>query len=505
MLDFDRLNTPPGDGDILIEPPPAEWPRLIAANIRQRADRVFSLAGRHVSAVLEAARADRASQPLVACGHQPAFVHPGVWAKHVAVVRAAEKLGASAFDLVVDNDAPQSADLPVPCLEADGTLGIRSVAVSSAPAGSAYEGRPTLGPQEVSALQSSLEAMLGASFDASMLPRYIRHLDARSDSVDFVDQHLAGRAVIDRELKADLDEARISRAFGGALAAELILNAEPFSVAYNQALSQYRREYGVRSPDRPLPDLQRLEGRTEVALWIYQPRQRRQRLWVNREGDCIALFADTQAIGTLPAGPLARDPDETLTAIRPWVVRPRALTLTLWARLLACDFFVHGIGGAKYDRITDGIIRRYFRCPPPAYACVTATLKLPLPRFGHSTDVLRHARRERRDWRFNPQRYLTGAPAEWLAERARLIAESMHLAASQAPRLARRENYHAIHGANRRLMELDPSGDARRAARIVRIERELLSDRVADSREFFYALQPAERLAGLADRLRENW
>ena len=59
------------------------------------------------------------------------------------------------------------------------------------------------------------------------------------------------------------------------------------------------------------------------------------------------------------------------------MIRPRALTLTLWARLLVCDFFVHGIGGAKYDRITDGIFRRYYRCEPPPYGCVTATLRLP--------------------------------------------------------------------------------------------------------------------------------
>ena len=38
-------------------------------------------------------------------------------------------------------------------------------------------------------------------------------------------------------------------------------------------------------------------------------------------------------------------------------LRPRALTLTLFARLCVADFFIHGIGGGKYDEVTDRIIR----------------------------------------------------------------------------------------------------------------------------------------------------
>ena len=48
-------------------------------------------------------------------------------------------------------------------------------------------------------------------------------------------------------------------------------------------------------------------------------------------------------------------------------LRPRALTLTLFARLCLGDFFIHGIGGGKYDEVTDAIIRDYFGVEPPAY------------------------------------------------------------------------------------------------------------------------------------------
>ena len=45
-------------------------------------------------------------------------------------------------------------------------------------------------------------------------------------------------------------------------------------------------------------------------------------------------------------------------------LRPRALTLTLFARVCLGDFFIHGIGGGKYDEVTDAIIRDYFGIEP---------------------------------------------------------------------------------------------------------------------------------------------
>ncbi len=52
----------------------------------------------------------------------------------------------------------------------------------------------------------------------------------------------------------------------------------------------------------------------------------------------------------------------------------------MFARLVLSDVFIHGIGGAKYDQLTDAIVRRFFGVEPPGYLVATATLKLPLPR-----------------------------------------------------------------------------------------------------------------------------
>ena len=60
-------------------------------------------------------------------------------------------------------------------------------------------------------------------------------------------------------------------------------------------------------------------------------------------------------------------------------------------RLFVGDVFIHGIGGAKYDRITDGLIRRYYQVEPSNMACVSATLLLDLPHDGADKATLRNA------------------------------------------------------------------------------------------------------------------
>ena len=56
---------------------------------------------------------------------------------------------------------------------------------------------------------------------------------------------------------------------------------------------------------------------------------------------------------------------------------PRALTLTLFLRLLVVDQFVHGIGGGQYDQVTDRIIADHFKLPPPKFSVATGTMYLP--------------------------------------------------------------------------------------------------------------------------------
>lgn len=508
MLRFERLLAPTRDAGVLIEPPAAAWPALIEQNRRLLATATARIAGRPLAEVREQTRAalagsDVDDRPLIVAGHQPDFVHPGVWAKHVAVRHLVDSNGWGGLDLVVDNDAPTSASLVVPTIGAGNLVATAEVALRPGHAGSAHEARQALSPGQLAKVRERVLALAPYRAQGTMLPAYLDGLGTAAGG-DFVDQHLAGRHAVDEPLGATLPEARVSRAFDGPLLAHLLIDAGGFAACYNAALAQYRIEQGVRSPDRPLPDLGRRGERVEAAFWVYQPGRPRLRLWVARTGERLAFFADQLPIGECSASELARDAQAALAALHPWVVRPRALTLTLWARLTLGDLFVHGIGGAKYDRINDAIIRGYFKLAAPAYACVSATMRLPLPSFGTGPGELAHVRRRLREMWFKAAKYIPWGPADLLERRWRLVRESQTLRQARGDRLKRRCVWLELREVNRRIVESCPEVLRETARLAEEAAGRVASNRAAGGREYFYALQPRARLEHLAEAIRHR-
>jgi len=507
MLDFDRLQTPEADGRTLIAPPAGQWPARVRESLERRGQGGITLAGHPLDEVRDATRRRvwgfSDDRPLIVSGHQPALIHPGVWAKYVTQRALMDRHGWSGGELVVDNDAPDGMALKIPCVDAARRVHICQISLGGGRHHVAYEDRPRLTAAAIRSIRAEVTDCLRSWDTHSLIETYLTGLADTRAPGDRVEQHLAGRRAIDCALAVDVPQARVSAVFGGPFVADLLVDAERFAAAYNDALAAYRRDHRVRGSHRPLPDLARDGDRVETALWIYRPGGPRRRLWVARHADRVDLLADEKTpVGTVGVDALRADTDAALAEVSPWVVRPRALTLTLWARLLVCELFVHGIGGAKYDRITDRIFVTYYGCEPPPYACVSATLQLPLPHHADCDRQLKQAERRLRDLHFNPGRYLSDPPPELLAERERLIAEAARLRAEQASRVARRRTFLAIRSVNERLAQAEPQLETRMRRHVEQLHACRESNRLASDREYFYALQPRDRLEWLADTLR---
>jgi hypothetical protein len=152
--------------------------------------------------------------------------------------------------------------------------------------------------------------------------------------------------------------------------------------------------------------------------------------------------------------------------------------------------------------MTEDFVRRFMGVQLPPACCVTATLRLPLPRFGVDRRTLAEARHARRDIHFNPQRHLDGLPAEMLAERDKLISRSRELRAnSPHDRASRRAVFNRIRQLNHDLLHHDPCRAACLEQRWLELERQARSDRVAADREYFYAMHSRESLTELSRQL----
>ena len=178
--------------------------------------------------------------------------------------------------------------------------------------------------------------------------------------------------------------------------------ATEFREVYNQALMEYRNANRIRSNSHPVPKLTETNGWTEVPFWVSSDQTvGRQQLFIRNLTDQIELSDHKQLHQVLPksdyVSAFKRLSDAGIS------IRPRALSTTMFCRLLMSDIFIHGVGGAKYDQLTDVICQRYFGYRLPEFLTVSATFRLPteIP-LVQKTDVTRLQIR-RREFNFHPR------------------------------------------------------------------------------------------------------
>ncbi len=482
---------------------------MVEANAGLAASWRVALADRDLAGVRDEVRRCVAGvdvgRPLIVTGHQPEFIHPGVWAKHVVAVRLAEAVGGTALNLIVDCDRPRQAYLTVPSV-CNGRLVAARVTYAKLDPRATYESIPRLTAEECASFAGELQTVMGSRFDGSMLGVYCRALASAQDTADYVDQAVAARRAVEHSFGVDMLERRASRCWLCPLLVEILANAGRFHACYNAALGKYRQSQNIRGNQRPIPDLMRDGPRLELPLWVIGPGGARQRLMVEPHGQRLVLWAGAEQAGELDAALLRRwdTACDAVAQVGDVAFRPRALTLTLWARMLLADLFIHGIGGAKYDRITDLLIEDYFGVIPPAMACVSATLWLDLPHHDVSSVSLGQQQRRLRELRYNPQRILSAEPdlAKLIEARARAVRRSDKLrSTARGQHLERRAVFEEIRGLNEHMLAAHPELLHAAEQRLQRTRAQLEENHVAAGREYFFALFDGATLQGLCGAL----
>jgi hypothetical protein len=170
-------------------------------------------------------------------------------------------------------------------------------------------------------------------------------------------------------------------------------------------------------------------------------------------------------------------------------LRPRALVTTMFARLVMSDIFIHGIGGAKYDQLTDAIVRRFFGIEPLEYLVATATLKLPVPRRSIEQADVARIDQLLRELRFHPELYVDGdrAAQPLVAEKRRWITQAVQ------PH-ERRARHEAMERINRALSALLQDRRAQLLSERNELHALWRKQTILNSREYAFCLFPAESL-----------
>lgn len=506
---YERLTVPQEHLGVLIEPPADALDALIGT------DHTRELRG---AELLDASIAELREQlrqrlelvsPVVLTGHQAEFGHPGVFAKTVAVDALAAKSGGSRVFLTVDSDVPNATQLAVPYVER-GEVRRAFVPIPGCDSQFPIESQPRVSLAQwrvffgrVAELVADDDTLLGTYADGL--------LDGPDETIDLLGAIEEGHAAVRRSLGLggvlSIRASRLSQTPEfRAFVAHLMLNAGSFAERYNQAQRAYGPRHRVRNRQRPAPPLTIDGDRVELPLWVHRAGQLRRRLFVAARREGVDLFAGDERIGWESKSWLgcAANHIEVWRIERAgWRLRPRALALSAFTRLFVSDLFVHGVGGAKYDEMTEDFVGSFFKVELPPAGCVTATAYLPLPRYGVDREALAAAQHARRDLRFNPQRHLPDLPQDLLSRREELIRTSCLLRREQRPeRAARRRVFDQIRTVNHALLHHDPTRAAALEQHWRLLEHRRRSDRVALDREYFFALHPRRTIEELVRRIR---
>lgn len=458
--------------DLLVDPPIALWPALAAAE-RARADLLFD---RPLPAWRAETRRELGLDPLrpiIATGHQPLLWHPGILVKYFAVDAALSLAGSACAgaDLIVDQHEGGFADLDVPVSEAgDGALSVRRLTLLRA--------RPGV-PMVLHPAADVLPGQVGS--DAALrsvgagVRQIIASLSAHRGAPNAAAQ-MAGaltdlRSVWCAPLPPFTASALVASSFGRRLIRAMVDDPWTCAQRYNDA---------VRSvPEAGLPPLLIRDDLVELPLWRVGADGVRQR----------AFDADA---------------DEWLAADASGVqsrMLPRALLLTALVRLVAVDLFVHGTGGALYDRAMESWVTAWLGVRPAPFAVATATVRLPLQDAAArrlASDAREMVAAAHRTWHDPEAAPARDAPGP--GEVKRLLLSAI----AEAPRGSRRRRaaYRAMHEqlAMLRSMHIGRVEAAQRRARAA--QRARADATIAARRDWAFPLYEPAVLAALADTVR---
>jgi hypothetical protein len=337
----------PSADHIILRPHPSTWPQLAQSHFARAAADPEILTFRSELSIAT-------DRPVLISGHQATLWHPGILAKWLAMNAAADCFPAcETIWLCVDQDDNDGSTFRVP-FRRDGTLRALDIKLDApiAAPGTPTGSRPTARSGSLSAAIYP-DDITTASVRAH-LPHLAQAIDYFSSTSSLAEQLTLITAKFVRwfdlerptptELLFASDIAKAT-AFRSILA-RMIADPASCIATYNQAV--------LHTSDadlRPLTVIAK-RNRYELPLWLLRPGEPRRKVY----SDELSSLTDADR---------AR-------------LAPRALLMTGLLRAYACDLFIHGTGGEKYDRATERWFATWLGLTLSPMAAASATLTLPL-------------------------------------------------------------------------------------------------------------------------------
>lgn len=375
-----------------------------------------------------------AYQYIIQSGHQPVFFHPGIWIKNIflnELIKSPLPNKSLGLNIILDNDICKDLNLSLPVLSSNGNLKLEKVDFlsSTLTPNLPFEEYPCPSLELITKFSRNIIHRLKSleSENKNILNNFKNYTRCMENSSCFCNQNYKrgnlgeflglARRLYEQEIEPTYLEIPFSKICDSdeflSFFLEIIKNIKSFSKIYNNKLDEYRKLFKIRNRAHPSPNLMVEKNLTEVPFWIWKEGDQRKKIFILKEEEVNYLYNDSYGKIFL----IEKEGSKSLSSLKSLLkeqelkIRPKALLLTLYNRLFISDLFIHGLGGAKYDLVTDEIIREFFKVEPPHFLVISCTL---YPNFKSSPRAsvfkISALKKKIRDLEFNPERYVDELP-----------------------------------------------------------------------------------------------
>ena len=441
--------------------------------------------------------------PIFVTGHQPELFHPGVWVKNFVANYLARRCGGQAVHLIVDNDIVKGTVLRVPAGTVEEPVVVQ-VPLDRRRGERPFEEYRIEDEQTFAALGDRVAELVGRLGMRPLVERiWPDAIAAGGHTRNLGERISAVRRRVERQwgcANLELPISQLCHTEGFYwFACHLLAHLPRFHLEHNRALEAFRRRHRIRSRHHPVPALQHEGDWLEAPFWIWTAQfPHRRQLFVRQEGREVLLTDRDQWTVRLPLSP-QREACCAVELMREQAgrgvkIRTRALTTTIFSRLCLAELFIHGLGGARYDELTDEIIRRFYGLEPPQFLTVTGTLHLPLTACLDTPEEARRLARRVRDLHYNPQRYIEIAQGS-NTQLAALVENKGELIRMQpSSRMERRDRFERIRQLNQLLAPAVEAARIETAEQLERVRAKLRAVAIHQTRDWAFCVYPEETL-----------
>lgn len=516
------LSIPKEKDTVIIRPEPSKWlpflteNRLIAKDIPDRLKscrELLGIARDYTRTTMDWTGTSDISQNIIATGHQATWHHCGIWTKNLATCRFAGAVGGNSLHIVLDHDICDTA-LVLPKRSPDGDWYAERFEIESEQESVPLEFRRPPQGDRIKAFVGAVTRARPGQFCNDIWPECVaRSVDKIPYFHSIADLITHFQSILNFALGINMIYLPVSKLSESDafidFAISTMLDAPRFATTYNKAVTEQLSASGINRRDTvPCLRLDRTKGRIMLPFWLQSPNGKRTSLCVAlKESNRIGIGSATNVFDELDSSCRIGKADQLRNMLRHcgYRLRPKAVSLTAFVQLYLADWFVHGIGGSLYEPVTDYVIENYFGIRPLKYGVATCTQTLPpldsVASFNENISQLIH---KLHNIKHNPERYIDESvrKEEPVVSLLRAKKEKITQAKNRsAPTSLRKSAWNSLLQINHRLSEYTENIVRTIERKIAEFEKNRVSHKVCNCREYFFGLFPVNKLRQLTKSL----